>query len=139
MDKQPQKMPSKNKPALDDEQLQRKKIKGVSMSATCRSIFSQTKKGRRSTRELAPKQSKQARLLAENAAKVVAETLQQIGILTQKRKLLEKLHARHQAAARSDAASETQGQIDAVKTDLRLLEMDLKAVREEPLVTMADE
>lgn len=129
---------SKNRPPADAELAQKMKLKAVSMKATAGGIFAQTKKPRRSTREIAPKQSRQVRLILEEAAKAVANTLKQQGILSQKLKTLEKLHARHVAAGRSDSASGTQGQIDTLQNEMRLLELDLKALREGPQVAMDD-
>jgi hypothetical protein len=135
-------MPSKA-PA-DAELDYKKKLKKTRMEATTGGIFSQTKKKRRSTREMLKhgggKTNKAARVNAASAATAVANTQKNIGVLAAKLKLLEKLLARHEAAGKRDEAAETQGQIDAVKTEIRLLEVDIKALQQGPQVNaMEDE
>ena len=131
-------MPSK----APDADEYKKKLKATRMAATTGGIFSQTKKKRRCTREMLKhgggKTNKAAKVVAASADKTVANTQKSIGVLAQKLKLLEKLLARHEAAGKRDAAAETQGQIDGIKTEIRMLEGDVKALREGPQITMED-
>ena len=112
---------------------ERMSLKKIRMSAsTSGHLRTQTKKPRRSTHPLRTKESKSARLQAEDAAKAVADTCKNRGVLVAKLKLLEKLVARQQAAGKQNAARETQQQVDDLKRDLRMLELDVKALQEGP-------
>jgi hypothetical protein len=82
--------------ALADAELlaQKKKAKATSLGASNGSIHaSNHKKPRRSHRPIPSKGTKSNRLVAEGAAKVVAQTYDQMRLLTGRLKLLEKVRA----------------------------------------------
>ena len=71
-------------------------------------------KKRRSTRPIKPKQSRSARLQTEDAAAETEKQRQSCADLTQKRRLLSKLLSRQMAAGKTEAAAQTQEQINSL-------------------------
>ena len=71
-------------------------------------------KKRRSTRPIKAKESRSARLKTEDAAAETEKQRQSCADLTQKRRLLTKLHSRQMAAGKTEAAAQTQEQINSI-------------------------
>ena len=71
-------------------------------------------KKRRSNRPIKPKQSRSARLQTEEAAAEAEKERQRGADLAQKRRLLTKLHSRQMAAGKTEAAAQTQEQINSL-------------------------
>eukprot|EP00964_Phaeocystis_antarctica_P100788 scaffold66355_cov62-Phaeocystis_antarctica.AAC.1 len=71
-------------------------------------------KKRRSTRPIKAKESRSARLKTEDAAAETETQRQSCADLTQKRRLLTKLHSRQMAAGKTEAAAQTQEQINSI-------------------------
>ena len=71
-------------------------------------------KKRRSPRPIKPKLSRSARLQSEDAAAETEKERQSCADLTQKRRLLTKLHSRQMAAGKTEAAAQTQEQINSL-------------------------
>ena len=72
------------------------------------------KNPRRSSRPIAPKGKKAARLLAESAAEAMKKVVVVDSVNAEKRRLLQKLLARQTAAGKAEAAAQTQQQIDSL-------------------------
>ena len=72
------------------------------------------KNPRRSSRPIAPKGKKAARLLAESAAEAAKKVVVVDSVNAEKRRLLQKLLARQTAAGKAEAAAQTQQQIDSL-------------------------
>ena len=114
-------------PSTDEEM--RKRMKGVRMSASTTSTHSNGHmKPRRTSRPLIAKGPKGARLAAEERRGTIADTLKQTTLLVGKLKLLQKLLARQESAGKTAAATETRVQIDMLKSEISILEMDVSAL-----------
>jgi hypothetical protein len=116
--------------AVSDEVAERKRVKCIMKSGTGtrKDRSSLHKHPRRSSRPILSKGPKAARLQTASDTKVLAETRQQIKAQAGRIKLLSKLLQRQTSAGKVGEAAETQGQIDAISAELRILEMDVVAM-----------
>ena len=112
----------------DKKKIMKAGIKVKLMTGTGKNHSNLHKHARRSTRPVAAKSTKSARVATEKTTQSIATVATKIKILVDKLKLLEKLHTRQKSAGKPEAA-ETLNQLEALTNERLMLEAEAERLR----------